>query len=331
MITISREFITDLKDQVLLGAEISFDDALQLIHIEEDKLLSVLCGAAREITHFFNSNQAHLCSLVNAKSYMCGEDCAFCSQSARFNTNVERYDLLSSEEILKAAKKVEANGVNNFCIVTSGGSLNEKEFEQIIDTVKLLKKETSLNIDGSLGFLTAEKVQRLKEAGMRRFNDNLQTSRDFYSNIVSTHTYDTRLETLDFLKQEGMDLCSGGILGMGETREDRVKMAFDLKKYHPECVPVNILNPRPGTPLEHAPKIETKEVIKTIAVFRFILPKSNIKLAGGREVNLGAEQLAAFKAGANGVVTGGYLTTQGNSFEIDRELLKSAGYEIAND
>lgn len=328
MVSVTESFIYDLRDKVLIGQDISSEEALSLIQIEEENLFQALLKAAREITLFFNSNQAHLCSLINAKSYMCGEDCGFCSQSVRYETDATRYELLSSAAILESAKKNEAIGIQNFCIVTSGGSLNEQEFEHILETVRILKRETKLNIDGSLGFLSSERVQKLKQAGMRRFNDNLQTSREFYPKIVSTHTYDKRLETLDFLRQEGMDLCSGGILGMGETREDRVYMAFELKKYSPECVPVNILNPRPGTPLENVPRIDPREVIKTIAVFRFILPKSNIKLAGGREVNLGEDQLLAFKAGANGVVTGGYLTTGGNSFETDKELLHKAGYDI---
>ncbi len=333
MMQATEFLIADLRDKVLLGEEISYSDALTLIQIDiqDEVLLSALTSAAREITFFYNSNQAHVCSLINAKSYLCGEDCAFCAQSARYETGAARYELLSSEAILEAAKKNEALGIKNFCIVTSGGSLNEQEFEHILEALKRLKAETKMNIDGSLGFLTPGRVQELKDAGMRRFNDNLQSSREFYPQIVSTHSYDKRVETLDFLRQEGMDLCSGGILGMGESEEDRVKMAFELKRYNPECMPVNVLNPRPGTPLENAPKLDPREVIKTIAVFRFILPKANIKLAGGREVNLGEHQLLALKAGANGVVTGGYLTTGGNSFEMDRALLKEAGYEVADD
>ena len=331
MIAVTEEFISGLKDRVLLGEEISFDEALALIYIDEEGLFNTLVRAAREITLFYHSNQAHLCSLINAKSYLCGEDCAFCAQSVRFDTGVRRYELLSSDAILEAAKQNEAQGIRNFCIVTSGGSLNQEEFEHILEVVRRLKRETKLNIDGSLGFLTPERTQKLKEAGMRRFNDNLQTSREFYSKIVSTHTYDTRLATLDYLREGGMDLCSGGILGMGESREDRVKLAFELKKYQPECVPMNVLNPRPGTPLENTPKIDSKEVVKTIAVYRFILPKSNIKLAGGRETGLGEDQLLALKAGANGMITGGYLTTGGNSFEMDKALLKEAGLEVRED
>ncbi len=329
--TVTEEFILDLKDRVILGEEISYEDALSLVHLEDEHLLKSLFSAAREITFFYHSDKAHLCSLMNAKSYLCGEDCAFCAQSVRYATEATRYELVSSDAMVETAKKNEAQGIKTFCIVTSGASLNNEEFEHILDAVRRLKKETNLHIDGSLGFLTPERVKRLKEAGMRRFNDNLQTSREYYTNIVSTHSYDTRLQTLDYLKQEGMDLCSGGIFGMGESKEDRIKLAFELKQYAPECVPVNILNPRLGTPLEHTPKIDPKEVVKTIAVYRFILPKSNIKLAGGREQGLGEHQVLALRAGANGMITGGYLTTDGNSFEADKALLREAGLEPAED
>ena len=171
-------------------------------------------------------------------------------------------------------------------------------------------------------------MERLREAGLRRFNSNLQTSREFYPEIVSTHSYDKRLETLEYLKEGELEMCSGGILGMGETSSDRVKMAFELKRFRPECVPMNVLNPRPGTPLENAPKIENFEILKTIAVYRFILPKSNIKLAGGREISLGAEQDKALQGGANGLIVGGYLTTAANPVHDDLEMLRRSGYEV---
>jgi biotin synthase len=323
--------IDELKARVIAGGDITFEEALALLAIEEDALYEKLLEAARAITLHFNSNKAHLCSLINAKSYLCSEDCGFCGQSTHFKTEANRYSLLSADEIVKAAKVVETQGVHNFCIVTSGGALSDEEFEHVLEAVKRLKQETGLNIDASVGFLTRERVDRLKEAGLRRFNNNLQSSREFYPEIVSTHSYDKRLETNRMLREGGMDLCSGGILGMGESREDRAKLAFELKRFTPECVPVNVLNPRPGTPLENTPPTDPKEVIKTIAVFRFILPKSNIKLAGGREVNLGERQLEALKAGANGLVSGGYLTTGGNSFQTDKALLREAGFTIARD
>jgi biotin synthase len=234
---------------------------------------------------------------------------------------------MSPEEVVTAAKAFERKGAKNFCVVTSGGELNDEEFEQILEIYLRLQAETSMKLDGSLGFLTPERVKRLKEAGVRRFNDNLQSSREFYPKIVSTHTYDKRLETLRMLQEGNMEICSGGILGMGETREDRVKLAFELKPFHPHCLPMNILNPRPGTPLENQPAPDPLEMVKTIAVFRFIHPKANIKLAGGREVNLGTYyQEKALCGGANGLIIGGYLTTPGNPIHEDFEMLKRAGF-----
>lgn len=325
-----KPFITNLKNKVLGGGEISFEEAARLIEISIDdkENLEALLEAAREITFHFNSDEPGLCSLINAKSNLCGEDCGFCSQSVRFDTRVNRYQLMSSDEVVAAAKDFEKKGAVNFCVVTSGGDLNDKEFDQIIGIYQRLKAETNMNLDGSLGFLTLERVERLKEAGLRRFNNNLQSSREFYPNIVTTHSYDKRLETMDFLKDGHVEICSGGILGMGETREDRIKLAFELKPYAPHCLPMNILNPRPGTPLENVPQPDPMEMVKTIAVFRFIHPRANIKLAGGREVNLGGTyQEIALKAGANGLIIGGYLTTEGNPIKADFEMLKRAGFK----
>jgi biotin synthase len=323
-----KAFIEDLKNRVIAGQEISYDEAMRLIQIEDQENLDALFDAARQITFHFNSDEPGLCSLINAKSYLCGEDCGFCSQSVRFDTRVNRYKLMPVDEVVTAAKEFEKKGTQNFCVVTSGGELNDKEFEQVLEIYRRLQVETSLKLDGSLGFLTPERVERLKEVGLRRFNSNLQSSREFYPQIVSTHSYDTRLETLKMLQEGNMEICSGGILGMGETREDRIKLAFELKPFAPHCLPMNILNPRPGTPLENVPKPEPIEMIKTIAVYRFIHPKTNIKLAGGREVNLGNEyQEIALKAGANGVITGGYLTTPGNGVHEDIEMLKRAGFK----
>jgi len=324
----TKALIDTLKRRVLDGGEVTFDEAMQLIEIEKGEDLDSLLEAAREITFHFNSTEPGLCSLINAKSYLCAEDCGFCAQSVRFDTRVNRYQLMPPEEVVKAAKEFEKKGAKNFCVVTSGGELNDKEFEQIIEIYRRLKTETSMNLDGSLGFVTPERVKRLKEAGVRRFNDNLQSSREFYPKIVSTHSYDKRLETLQMLQNGDMEICSGGILGMGETREDRVKLAFELKPYRPHCLPMNILNPRPGTPLENQPVPDPLEMIKTIAVFRFIHPQSNIKLAGGREVNLGPHyQEKALRGGANGLIIGGYLTTQGNPIHEDFEMLKRAGFK----
>lgn len=326
-----KDRIESLKKRVLEGDGINYEEALELIHLEDSEDLDFLLEAAREITHHFNSTKPGLCSLLNAKSYLCGEDCSFCAQSVRFDTHADRYGMMHPEKVVEAAKRAEANGAQNFCIVTSGAAPSDEEFEKIIEILRQLSQETRLNLDASLGFVTEEQARRLKEIGLRRFNHNLQSSREFYPKIVSTHTYETRLETIKTLLEKGLELCSGGILGMGESAEDRVKLAFELKPHAPHCIPINILNPRPGTPLEHQPKPDPREVLKTIAVFRFIHPRANIKLAGGREVNLSyEEQEKALRGGANGLIIGGYLTTSGNPVQEDFKMLQAAGFEVSD-
>jgi len=324
-----KAFIQELKSRVLAGGNITSPEALRLSSIQDSKTLDLLLRAAHEITAAFRPPQADLCSLVNAKSYLCSEDCGFCSQSSHYKTGVKRYPLMSPEEILKEARKSETNGVQSFCVVTSGETLNDAEFEQVLATFQLLSEKTHLRLDGSLGNLTAEQIRKLRVAGMRRFNHNLQCSREFYPEIVSTHTYDERMETLKFLEANGVEVCSGGIFGMGETEEDRIRLAFELKPYDLHCLPINILNPRPGTPLEGRQAISPEEVVKTVAIFRFIHPKANIKLAGGRELNLGVYfQEKALRGGANGFVVGGYLTTAGNPLQEDLDMLRRSGFSM---
>jgi biotin synthase len=323
------DWIASLKNRVLGGGELTLEEALPLMELEEPEDLETLLSAAHEITHHFNSNQPGLCSLLNAKSYLCGEDCGFCAQSVRFDTQADRYGLMHPEKVIEAARHAEKHGAQNFCLVTSGAAPGAEEFEKIVEIFTRLQAETRLNLDASLGFITEEQARRLKAAGVRRFNHNLQSSREFYPRIVSTHTYETRLETIRSLLEGGLELCSGGILGMGESREDRVRLAFELKPYAPHCIPINVLNPRPGTPLEGEPKPDPREILKTIAVFRFIHPRANIKLAGGREVNLTLkEQERALRGGANGLIVGGYLTTQGNAVPEDFRMLQAAGYTV---
>ncbi|HPW76572.1 MAG TPA: biotin synthase BioB [Candidatus Omnitrophota bacterium] len=325
----AKTLIQKLKEKVLSGGEISYQEALSLAAIRAVDDLDFLRSSAHELTLHFKNSQPDLCALINAKSYLCGEDCKFCSQSAKYDTGVQRYPMMSPEKIVEAAKRCEENGARNFCVVTSGETLSAGEFDQVRKTFQLLSEETGLGIDGSLGNLTEEQISELKKVGLRRFNHNLQCSREFYPEIVSTHTYDERMETLDFLKKNDVEICSGGIFGMGESPEDRLKLAFELKRYAPHCFPVNILNPRPGTPLAGQPPIDPAEAIKMIATYRFIHPHANIKLAGGKELNLGIFFLEkALKGGANGLVVGGYLTTCGNPIAEDFALLKRAGYIV---
>lgn len=324
-----KQWIQTLKQRLIEGGEITAEEASRLIGISGQEDLDALRAAAHEITIHFHGRVPGICALVNAKSYLCAEDCGFCAQSVRYRTGASRYPLLSADKVLKTARRAETLGVKRFCVVTSGDALSDEEFEKIVEIFRCLGRETSLELDGSLGFLTPERIARLKSAGVKRLNSNLQTSPEFYPAIVSTHSYGHRIEALGHLKEGGMEICSGGILGMGETSGDRIQMAFELKKIKPRCLPVNILDPRPGTPLEGRPRADAGDVLKTIAVFRFIHPQAIIKLAGGKDANLSFEdQKKALRGGANGLIAGGYLTTSGNPMEKDFSLLKQAGYTV---
>lgn len=329
--TVTADFIHELRDRVLRGGELTFEEASALAEISDPNLLQALINAAHDITSHFHQNAFELCSLINAKSYLCGEDCKFCAQSVHYRTDAPRYGLVDIDTIVESAKQAEKFGAKCFCIVTSGESLGKEEFEIILQAVRRLKKETGLQLDGSLGYLTVEQAKTLKSAGLRRVNNNVQTSKKFYSEIVSTHTRERRIEALRNLKAAGLELCTGGILGLGEAREDRIQMAFELKELQPECIPINMLNPRPGTPLENMAKLDTDEIIKTVAIYRLVHPRAIIKLAGGREFNLGDRQERAIYAGANGLIVGGYLTTGSDPVQQDLELVKRAGYEIKED
>ena len=325
-----NQFITELKERILQGGSITRDEARRLIEIptSDRNTIDHLIEAAREITQKVSSIDADLCSLVNAKSGNCTEDCGFCAQSSHYQTGVNTYEMLTPEQVLASGQAAEARGVDRFCVVTAMGVLNEDQFEQVMAGFRLLQEKTKLKLEASIGGLSMERLMRLKEVGVTRINHNLETSPEYYGKIVTTHGYEDRVETLRNCREAGMEVCSGGILGMGESREDRIGLAFELAKLDIEVMPINILNARPGTLLENVEKIEPMEVIKTIAVFRFILPKACLKLGGGREVNLGPYQELAVKAGVNGLIIGGYLTTPGGPVERDREMMEQAGYRI---
>ena len=325
------QFITELKEKILKGERINFEEAKQLIDIpvSDRTTLDHLIECAYEITQKISGKEADLCSLINAKSGNCTEDCGFCSQSSHHQTGVDTYDLVDEATILAGGKAAEDRGVDRFCVVTATGTLTDDQFEQVLAGFRKLQQETNLKLEASVGNLSKERLLKLKEVGVTRINHNLETSPDYYAKIVTTHTFQDRFDTIKNVRECGMEICSGGILGMGETKEDRLNLAFELAKLDVEVMPVNVLDPRPGTRLENVTEpIEPMEVIKTIAVFRFILPKTCLKLGGGREVNLGPYQKLAVRAGANGLIVGGYLTTPGGSVEEDREMMTDAGYTI---
>ena len=322
------DLILRARHQVLSGEELSYDDAVALTQVSLIEIPS-LAAAANEVRKKFTGDEIESCALSNIKSGNCSEDCKFCAQSAHYKTDSPVYPQISVEEIVEQAKAAEKMGASEFCMVSSGwGATNGKEFEVVLEAVRRISSQTKLFVDCSLGFLTAEQMIRLKEAGLYRNNHNLEASRDYFDKICSTHKHQERMNHVEMVRHYGIHPCSGGILGMGETPEDRVKLAFELKKIGAHCVPINILNPRAGTPLGDIPPLEPMEIIRYIAIYRFILPKSTIKIAGGREVNLRDLQAMAMQAGANGLIIGNYLTTMGRNPSQDIQMLKDLGFKM---
>lgn len=319
--------IRDILDNVLSGKELAFEEARVLLGAEREEVL-LLMHAADTIRRRFCGNKMDLCSLINAKSGLCSEDCKFCAQSSRYKTSCKTHGLLSIEKIVSSAKDAKRRGATNFCIVISGPGPSREEFDRIKKAILRINKELGIKVDCSLGSLEIGMVKELKELGIARYNHNLETSEDFYKDICTTHSYENRLNMVGMLKDVGLDVCCGGIIGLGESLEERIKLMFSLKKLDIRCVPVNMLNPRPGTPLENTEALQPIEIIKTIAVFRLVLPGAVIKLAGGREYALRDTQAMAFLGGANGMIIGGYLTTKGRSIKEDLQMVKDLGFEV---
>ena len=322
------DLILKVRSEVLDGQAIRYEDALALTQTPLS-LVPYLAASANEVRLKFAGNQIESCALSNIKSGNCSEDCKFCAQSGHYKTDSPAYPQIGVDEIVRQAKSAEAMGASEFCMVSSGwGATNEKEFSVVLEAVRRIKAETSLFVDCSLGFLTGEQMAQLKDAGLFRNNHNLEASKGYFEKICTTHTHEQRMDHVEMVRHYGIHPCSGGILGMGESAKDRVDLAFELKKLNAECVPINILNPRPGTPLGDVKPLEPLEIIKYIALFRLILPASTIKIAGGREVNLRDLQAMAMQAGANGLILGNYLTTMGRNPSRDIEMLKDLGFEV---
>jgi biotin synthase len=323
------DLVLKVREEVLSGKEISYADALSLTQLPLSEV-PYLAAVGNEVRLKFCGNKIESCALSNIKSGNCSEDCKFCAQSGHYKTDSAAYPQISVDEIVEQAKAAEAMGASEFCMVSSGwGATNEKEFQTVLEAVRRIKKECNIFIDASLGFLTPDQVTQLKEAGLFRNNHNLEASKNYFEKICTTHTYEQRASHVEMVRHYGIHPCSGGILGMGESVKDRIDLAFALKGLHADCVPINILNPRCGTPLGDVRSLEPMEVIKYIALFRLIMPKATIKIAGGREVNLRDLQAMAMQAGANGLIIGNYLTTLGRNPAQDIQMLKDLGFEIA--
>lgn len=318
------EFIHSCMNKVLSGKKITLQEAKHLLNIDNN-YISELTQAANTICRKFNGDDVDVESLINAKSGNCSEDCFFCAQSAHYKTDISRYQFLDKNFIVEAARRAKDNGARSFCLVCAWREPTEENFEEVCEAVQTIKQRVGIDVNCSLGFLTEERARKLKELGVKRYNHNLEACKSFFDRICGTHTYNDRVNTAKIVKACGLELCCGGILGMGETSDQRLELAFEASELEPDEFPVNILVPRAGTPLENMKALDPMEVIKTIAVYRFILPKSIIKIAGGREIHLGDLQSHALLGGANGIITGGYLTVGGNEAEKDIRMIKELG------
>ena len=276
-------------------------------------------------------DKVDLCSIINGRSGRCPEDCKYCAQSAHHHTHCDVYDFLPEETILEACRMNEREGVDRFSIVTAGRALSGEEFEKAIHTYERLRRECRIGLCASMGFLNAEQLHRLHEAGVTSYHHNIETSRRYFPSICTTHTFDMKIETLKRVKAEGMWACSGGIIGMGETWEDRLDMALSLAEVGVDSIPINALMPIPGTPLEHLPRLTEPEILRTIALFRYINPRADIRLAAGRALMAGDGEVA-FRSGASATITGNMLTTAAcATIRSDRKMLEDMGRDVTPD
>jgi biotin synthase len=305
------------------------DEALAVAHRPLDELPSLI-ALAHKVRLAWCGPDVELESLINAKSGACPEDCAFCSQSVRYRSGVDVYPFLAIDEILDAAHATKAAGATQFCIVVAVRGPEERLLRRVIDAVDAVHRETGLEVACSLGLLDEGSAARLAAAGVRRYNHNLEACREVFPSICTTHSYDDRVATARLARDAGMELCCGGILGMGETLDQRVDFAFELAELEPCEVPINLLDPRPGTPLDDTTLLTPREALQAIALFRLILPGAWLRLAGGRERVLGELQAMGLLAGANALIVGNYLTTTGRAPEADHALLEALGMPVAD-
>jgi biotin synthase len=315
-------FIRGCMNKVLAGGSITFEEAEQLLATDD---VMALADCANTITRTFNGDTVDVEALINAKSGRCPEDCSFCAQSSFYDTGITKYPLLPKEVLVENAKKAKESGATSFCLVCAYRDPPEKDFQQICETISEIRSKVDIEVNVSLGFMTPARARRLRGLGVKRYNHNLEAAESYFSKICKTHDFADRVNTAKIVKQAGLELCSGGIIGMGESKKERLELAFSLASLRPEEVPINILIGREGTPMAGFQSIEPLEAIKTIAVWRFIMPKTILKIAGGREVHLKDKDRLALKAGANGIITGGYLTTGGNAPNKDIAMIKEIG------
>ena len=316
--------IEKLKEKALSTGDVSREEALLLASAP----LEELSEAAEEIRREKCGQGFDLCTIVNGKCGRCPEDCKYCAQSAHYQAKcTEAYGLLPTEKLLEGARREAARGVLRYSIVTSGRKLSDYEVEQACESIRAIREETGIQVCVSFGLLKEEQFKKIKEAGASRVHCNLESSARFFPQICTTHTYEDKINTLKAAKRAGLSVCSGGILGLGETMEDRIDMVLTARELGVKSVPVNLLNPIPGTPLENRKPLTNEEARRCVAIFRFLIPDASIRLAGGRGL-LGDKGELCFKSGANAAISGDMLTTAGITVETDMELVRNLGFEV---
>jgi biotin synthase len=319
----------DLAEHVLDGHSLTVDEGLSVLQTADEELLDLLVAAYR-VRHFHFGNTVHLNFLVNAKSGHCGEDCGYCSQSRLSKAEIPRYNLLSAEEILDGARIAAERKAKTYCTVISGRSPTDQDLDTLSQIVPEIKKTYGLKVCFSVGLLSSEQAARLKACGVDRINHNLNTSRGFYPQICTTHTYDERLATLRAVREARLEICSGGIIGMGEEDADVVELALQLGELQVEALPINFLEPIAGTPLEGRPGLNPRYCLKVLSLFRLANPKCELRIAAGREMHLGPLQPLGLYP-ANSIFVGDYLTTKGQPPEEDYRMIEAMGFEIAGE
>ncbi|WNQ11452.1 biotin synthase BioB [Paenibacillus aurantius] len=325
--TIQTDFTwQSLAYKALNGDSLTLEEGLSVLEADNDQVLPLMQAAFQVRKHFYGK-KVKLNMIINAKSGHCPEDCGYCSQSIVSTAPVEKYTLLDKDSLLAGAREAMARKAGTYCIVASGKGPTEKELDQVISAVKEIRETLPLKICACLGILKDAQAKRLVEAGVHRYNHNLNTSKANYASITTTHTYDQRVETVEHVKTSGMSPCSGVIIGMGETNREIVEMAFALRELDADSIPVNFLNAIPGTPLEKAGRTSSMKALKVLSLFRFICPSKEIRVAGGREVSLRTLQPLSLYA-ANSLFVGDYLTTAGQAVSTDHQIIEDLGFEI---
>ncbi|MGN0665380.1 MAG: biotin synthase BioB [Huintestinicola sp.] len=314
--------INEIKGFILKGGRITKEQAIELTNVSLDEL----CSAADELRRRFCGDGFDICTIINGKCGRCSEDCKYCAQSAHYRSDVEEYPLLDTEEIIRQAKYNAERGVLRYSIVTSGRSLSDSEIDKVCESIKAVREQVGIEVCVSFGLIGYEQFVKIKNAGASRVHCNMESSRSFFPSVCSTHTYDEKIETLKAAKKAGLSICSGGIIGLGETMEDRIDMAFTIRELGVKSVPVNFLNPIKGTPYENNILPDDDEKRRIVAIYRFIIPDAVIRLAGGRGL-IADKGEGCFVSGANAAISGDMLTTSGITIETDMKLLKKLGYK----